>query len=148
MVSNEGSVAGASERSTSGILTGIGGVLLRLPEASIAVVAILISVIFQILNQNFLTSLTQVLASSTALYGLIAIGEAMLMITGEIDLSAAKIYSTTPFIAYYLTQAHVPYGIAIILSLTCGALIGMVNGFITVVFGVPSLIATLACSSC
>jgi simple sugar transport system permease protein len=87
--------------------------------------------------------LVQVLASSTALYGMIAIGEAMLMITGEIDLSAAKVYSTTPFIAYWLTQDHVPYGLAIILALVVASLIGMVNGLITVLFGVPSLIATL-----
>jgi len=126
------------------MLGAVGGILIRLPEASIAVVAIAISIIFQVLNQNYLTSLTQVLAASTGLYGLIAIGEAMLMITGEIDLSAAKIYSTTPFIVYYLnTNANIPYGIAILLGLACASLIGMVNGMITVLFGVPSLIATL-----
>ena len=145
MVSEEGKLAAeAPGASTSDILTRIVGVLLRLPEASIAVVAIAITLIFQVLNQNFLSSLElQVLAASTAGYGLIAMGEAMLMITGEIDLSAAKIYSTTPFIALYLTQAGVPYGLSIIIALAGGALIGMVNGMITVLFGVPSLIATL-----
>jgi len=116
---------------------------LQVPEASIAAVAIVIAVVFQLLNPGFLTSLVPVLAASTALYGLIAIGEAMLMITGEIDLSAAKIYSTTPFIAYYLTQAGLPYGAAIVLALVGAALIGMLNGIITVRFGVPSLISTL-----
>ncbi len=119
------------------------GLLLQVPEASIAAVAIVIAVVFQLLNPGFLTSLVPVLAASTALYGLIAIGEAMLMITGEIDLSAAKIYSTTPFIAYYLTQAGLPYGVAIVLALVGAALIGMLNGIITVRFGVPSLISTL-----
>jgi len=119
------------------------GLLLQIPEASIALVAIIIAIVFQFLNQGFLTVEIPILAASTALYGLIAIGEAMLMITGEIDLSAAKIYSTTPFIAYYLTQAHIPYGVAIVLALVGAALIGMVNGIITVRFGVPSLIATL-----
>ena len=65
------------------------------------------------------------------------------MITGEIDLSAAKIYSTTPFIVLYLTQAGVPFGLSILLGLAGAALIGMINGIITVRFGVPSLIATL-----
>jgi len=114
------------------------GLLLQIPEASIALVAIIIAIVFQFLNQGFLTVEIPILAASTALYGLIAIGEAMLMITGEIDLSAAKI-----FIAYYLTQAHIPYGVAIVLALVGAALIGMVNGIITVRFGVPSLIATL-----
>jgi simple sugar transport system permease protein len=124
-------------------VTGVFGTLLRFPESSIAVVAIVIAVVFQLKNAGFLTSLVPVLLSSTALYGLIAIGEAMLMITGEIDLSAAKVYSTTPFIAYYLTQIHIPYGLAIVLALAGAALIGMINGIITVRFGVPSLIATL-----
>ena len=122
---------------------GIFGALLRFPESSIAVVAIVIAIIFQVKNAGFLTSLVPVLLSGTALYGLIAIGEAMLMITGEIDLSAAKVYSTTPFIVYYLTQVNVPYGLAILLGLAGAALIGMVNGIITVRFRVPSLIATL-----
>src|SRR5262249_48122750 len=45
--------------------------------------------------------------------------------------------------ALYLTQAHIPYAISIILALVGASLIGMVNGLITVKFGVPSLIATL-----
>ena len=38
----------------------------------------------------------------------------------EIDLSAAKVYSTTPFIVYYLyTDYSVPYGLAIVIALVC-----------------------------
>ncbi|HEY8286485.1 MAG TPA: ABC transporter permease [Chloroflexota bacterium] len=144
MVTNEGTATAGLPRSASGVIGGLGGILLRLPEVSIAVVAIVVSLIFEVLNQNYFNGLQSVLASSTALYGLVAIGEAMLMITGEIDLSAAKVYSTTPFIVYYLTTgANLPYGLAIVLALVCAALIGMVNGMITVLFGVPSLIATL-----
>jgi simple sugar transport system permease protein len=144
VVANEGRLAaGAPPKTTSNVFSGLGGILLRLPEASIAVVAIAISIIFEVLNQNYFSGLVQVLAASTALYGLIAIGEAMLMITGEIDLSAAKVYSTTPFIAYYLTQAGMPYGFALVLALVGAGLIGAVNGMLTVFFGVPSLIATL-----
>jgi simple sugar transport system permease protein len=130
-------------RSTGSALTGALGTLLRFPETSIVVVAIVVALVFQVLNPAFLTSLVPVLGQKTALYGLIAIGEAMLMITGEIDLSAAKVYSTTPFIAYFFSQAGVPFGIGLILALVGASLIGLVNGVITVRFGVPSLIATL-----
>ena len=65
--------------------------LVRYPETGITVVAIVIAIVFEILNGAFLTSEVPVLLASTAQYGLIAVGEAMLMITGEIDLSAAKI---------------------------------------------------------
>jgi simple sugar transport system permease protein len=126
-----------------GALAGLLPRALRQPELSIVVVAIVIAIVFQVINHAFLTAEVPVLLSVTAQYGLIAIGEAMLMITGEIDLSAAKIYSTVPFIAYYLTQAGLPFWLAILLALVGGALIGMVNGLITVRLGVSSLITTL-----
>jgi simple sugar transport system permease protein len=118
-------------------------VLVRYPETGITVVAIVIAIVFELLNGAFLTSEVPVLLASTAQYGLIAVGEAMLMITGEIDLSAAKIYSTTPFFAFYLSAAGVPWPAAIPLALVGAAGIGWINGFITVRLGVPSLISTL-----
>jgi simple sugar transport system permease protein len=118
-------------------------ILIRYPETGITAVAIVIALVFEALNGAFLTSEVPVLLASTAQYGLIAVGEAMLMITGEIDLSAAKIYSTTPFFAFYLSGAGVPWPAAIPLALVGAAGIGWVNGFITVRLGVPSLIATL-----
>ncbi len=118
-------------------------ILIRYPEAGITAVAIVIAVVFEVLNGAFLTSEVPVLLASTAQYGLIAIGEALLMITGEIDLSAAKIYSTTPFFAFYLMQAGVPWPAAIVLALVGAGGIGWINGLISVRLGVPSLIATL-----
>ncbi len=117
--------------------------LTRLPEAGIVVVAIVVALIFELLNGAFLSSEVPVLLAGTAQYGLIAVGEAMLMITGEIDLSAAKVYSTTPFIAYYFTLIGIPFPVAIFLGLAGAGIIGWVNGIITVRFGVPSLITTL-----
>ena len=118
-------------------------ILIRYPEAGITAVAIVIAIVFELLNGAFLTSEVPVLLASTAQYGLIAVGEALLMITGEIDLSAAKIYSTTPFFAFYLMQAGVPWPAAIVLALIGAGGIGWLNGLITVRLGVPSLIATL-----
>jgi simple sugar transport system permease protein len=118
-------------------------VLIRYPETGITAVAIVIAIVFEVLNGAFLTSEVPVLLASTAQYGLLAVGEAMLMITGEIDLSAAKIYSTTPFLAFYATQIGLPWVAAVPLALVGAAGIGWVNGFITVRLGVPSLIATL-----
>lgn len=117
--------------------------LLRYPETGITIVAILIAIVFEILNPAFLSSEVPVLLGSTAQYGILAVGEAMLMITGEIDLSAAKIYSTAPFIAYYIYAAGLPFALAIPLALVGAGAIGWINGFVTVKLGVPSLIATL-----
>jgi simple sugar transport system permease protein len=120
------------------------GYALRLREFSILIVAVIIAIIFQAQNSAFLSSdEIKVLLATTAQIGLIAVGETMLMITGEIDLSAAKIYSTVPFISYYLTQDGLPFWIAILLGLVAAAVIGMINGLVTVRLHVPSLIATL-----
>ncbi len=120
---------------------GVRGVL-QLPEASITLVAIIIAVIFQSINAGFLTGLLPTLLKDAAQYGLLAIGEAMLMITGEIDLSVPKIYSTAPFVVLF-ASGFLPFPLAVLVGLAVGALIGMVNGIITVKFGVPSLITTL-----
>ncbi|MBV9278462.1 MAG: ABC transporter permease [Chloroflexi bacterium] len=137
-------VAQTQKRTLAGSMNGGLGYVLRLREFSILVVAIIIAIVFQAQNSAFLsTDEIKVLLATTAQIGLIAAGETMLMITGEIDLSAAKIYSTTPFIAYYLTDGGLPFWTAIILALVGAALIGMVNGLITVRLRVPSLIATL-----
>ncbi len=117
--------------------------LITYPETGITAVAIVIALVFEVLNGAFLSSEVPVLLASTAQYGLIAVGEAMLMITGEIDLSAAKIYSTTPFFAFYLTQVGLPFALAIPLALVGAAGIGWINGIMTVRLGVPSLISTL-----
>lgn len=137
-------VAQAAKRSEPGVFSdGVLRGLLRLREAGVLLVAVIVALIFTALKSDFLGSDAQVVLALTAQYGFFAVGEAMLMITGEIDLSAAKIYSTTPFIAYYLTQANVPFLPAVVLALVGAGLIGMINGIVTVRLGVPSLIATL-----
>jgi len=75
---------------------------------------------------------------------IIALGEVLLLICGEIDISVGFIYAFTPYIMYFLIQYYgVPGILAIILALVCAAAIGWVNAFITVTIGVPSFITTL-----
>lgn len=136
-------VAQAQQKPASRLLPGGIRGALQLPETSIALVAIIVVIVFELIRPDFVSGDLQVLLNLTAQYGLLAVGEAMLMITGEIDLSAAKVYSTTPFIAYYLTQAGVPFALGLLLALVGAGLIGAVNGFLTVRLRLPSLIVTL-----
>jgi len=133
---------GQQKTASRPLLAGVQGIF-RFPEASIGLVAIIVALIFTAFKARFLSDDAQTLITTTGLYGILAVGEAMLMITGEIDLSAAKIFEITPFMAYYLTLINVPFGLALLVALVGAALIGMVNGIITVRFGVPSLITTL-----
>jgi simple sugar transport system permease protein len=74
----------------------------------------------------------------------IGAGETLMLVLGEIDLSAGQVYLTAPWFVYWFWSSGVPVGWAMALALVLSALIGVVNGLVTVWLGVPSLIVTLA----
>jgi simple sugar transport system permease protein len=67
----------------------------------------------------------------------------MLLICGEIDLSVGEVYAFAPYIMYFAYQAGIPLIVSIILALVASAVVGWINGAITVWLKVPSLITTL-----
>ncbi len=86
----------------------------------------------------------QVIAEFSAPIAIIAAGEVMLLICGEIDLSAGNVYAFSAWIFYFATTSWgLPIWLAVIAGLLSGSLVGLVNGLITVVVGVPSFITTL-----
>jgi simple sugar transport system permease protein len=119
--------------------------LSRYREASIAVVALVLVVYFQLGNGAFLSSQElSVVLRDTGRFGMIAVGEVMLMITGEIDLSVGSTFSLAPYVMVLLSISFgVPLVISAAAGILLGVLIGVVNGIITVRFRVPSLITTV-----
>jgi simple sugar transport system permease protein len=125
------------------------GGLARRREASIFVVAVALIVYFSLRSGDFYSSPS---IKNTALYiapiALIASGEVMLLICGEIDLSVGRVFALTPIIMY-LTTAPSPDGLGlpvwlgVIFGMLAAAGVGLVNGLITTVVGVPSFITTL-----
>src|SRR6266581_4453417 len=76
-------------RGGRGFWSNLAGILLRRREASIIVVAIILVVYFQVSNQNFLTQANiRTVSQFAAATAIISAGEVMLLICGEIDLSA------------------------------------------------------------
>jgi simple sugar transport system permease protein len=131
-------------------------ILSRYREASIAVVAVVLVAYFQFgSGGQFLTAqLLGVVFRETSRIGLIAIAEAMLMITGEIDLSVSSTFALAPYVMALLSlpSAHflglnftlgVPLAVGAVAGVALGVLVGAVNGMITVRFRVPSLITTV-----
>lgn len=131
-------------------------ILSRYREASIAVVAVVLVAYFQFgSGGQFLTAqLLGVVFRETSRIGLIAIAEAMLMITGEIDLSVSSTFAFAPYVMALLSlpSAHflglnitlgVPLAVGAIAGVALGVLVGAINGMITVRFRVPSLITTV-----
>ena len=110
------------------------------------VVTIALIIYFSLASSNFLgkSNLITWLSEDAAPIIIIAIGEVLLLICGEIDLSVGFVYTFSAFLMHYLIDFyHVPAILAIIISLLMGLAVGWVNAFLTVTVGLPSFITTL-----
>ena len=119
--------------------------VLRWQELSILVVAIILVAYFEWANRDFLLTdaSLQNLSQFVAPAAIIACGEIMLMIGGEIDLSAGMVFALAPFVMHFAHQAGVPLLLAVLLAVLASGVVGLVNGVITVALRVPSFITTL-----
>ncbi|HEY1620368.1 MAG TPA: ABC transporter permease [Streptosporangiaceae bacterium] len=119
----------------------------RQREATVLIVTVALLLYFGLTHAStFLsnTNAVDLLSENAAPIAIIGIGEVLLLICGEIDLSVGFIATFAPFVMYFLiTYDHVPALLAIILSLLVGLIVGWINGFITVTLRVPSFITTL-----
>ena len=118
---------------------------LTLREGSIIVVTILAGLYFAIRIDRFFTHDNFIaLLPYFAPFAILAAGEVLLMVAGEIDLSIGSVFLFAPFMFYEFNQAGFSLVLCLILALACSALVGVVNGFFTEVIGVSSFITTLA----
>ena len=96
-------------------------------------------------GSNFTGSLS---LSSAAGYagpvGGIAVGEVLLLVLGEIDLSAGQVLLFAPWVEYWLHNGGVPIVPSIVVALLVCCCVGAINGLITVLLNVPSFVTTLA----
>jgi simple sugar transport system permease protein len=117
---------------------------LTLREGSIVVVTILAALYFSVKANHFATHANFVtLLPYFAPFAILAVGEVMLMVAGEIDLSIGSVYLFTPFMFYEFNNAGFGLVLCLVLSLVCAALVGVINGVVTEFFGVSSFITTL-----
>lgn len=122
--------------------------MLRWPELSILVVAIILVAYFEWANHDFLLTEAslQNLSQFVAPAAIIACGEIILMIGGEIDLSAGMVFALAPFIMHFAHVAGAPLWLAVPVAVLASAGVGLINGVITVTLRVPSFITTLGTS--
>jgi simple sugar transport system permease protein len=127
--------AGTKERGLAGrLLVG----LVRVREASILVVLVGLAIYFQAANSAFLSEQNILsLARFAVPYVVIASGLCLLLICGEIDLSVGQSFAFAPIVMYLAYDR-----LFLVLPLAV-ALVGLVNGVVTVYLGVSSLITTL-----
>ncbi len=121
--------------------------MLRRREASIFVVAVGLTIFFWTKNHVFLQgdnfkNVTETMAP----FALVAAGEVMLLVCGEIDLSVGRVFALAPAITWVISspdQHHLPIWIGVLLGLLVSAGVGLVNGVVTTFLRVPSFITTL-----
>jgi simple sugar transport system permease protein len=121
------------------------GAFVRWPEASILVVALLLIAWFESANHDFLLTGASLenLSQFVAPAAIIACGEIMLMIGGEIDLSAGMVFALSPFVMHFAAKAGVPVFPALLLGLLAAGVVGAINGVVTLLLHVPSFVTTL-----
>jgi simple sugar transport system permease protein len=119
----------------------------RQREASVFLVTIALLLYFGLTYPSSFVSQTNavdLLSENMAPIAIIAIGEVLLLICGEIDLSVGFIYTFAPCIMYFLNVYYgFPAWLAVIAGLVLGLVVGWINGFFTVTLGLPSFITTL-----
>ena len=108
---------------------------------------IILAVIFQSLNANFLTPGNLVnLMVQGSVYMLFALGMIFVLLLGEIDLSIGFVGGVAGVVMALLTFGDnaYPWYVAVPAGLLAGAAIGCLNGVIITSIGLPSFIVTLA----
>src|SRR4030065_1088690 len=114
------------------------------PEIVAIISFVLIFIFFANRAENFLSllSLTNI-ASLASIKGVIVIGVAILMISGEFDLSVGSILGVASYVFALTLLQGVPAILAMLLALAGSALLGLINGLIVVKTRIPSFIGTL-----
>ena len=107
---------------------------------------IVIWVVFQVLNSDFLSSNNLVnLTLQCAATGTIAVGVVLVLLLAQIDLSVGSVSGlAAAILGVGLTRYGWPLAVTIVIALAAGIAIGLLYAFLFVRFGVPSFVITLA----
>jgi simple sugar transport system permease protein len=102
---------------------------LTLREGSLIVVTLLAILYFSLSTEHFFSHANFInVLPYFAPFAILAAGEVLLMVAGEIDLSIGSVYLFSPFMFYQFSEAGLPLVVDLILALLCCALVGLING--------------------
>lgn len=89
------------------------------------------------------------LGMDAALLAIVALGQMMVILTRNIDLSVASVIGFTAYTAAYVmsTNPDFPVIVAVLAAVTLGGIAGAINGTIIAIGRVPAIVATLGTMS-
>jgi simple sugar transport system permease protein/ribose transport system permease protein len=117
----------------------------RHSELGIVLIALLLALVFASTSADRWANGFNLaaVAQQTATLGLMALGVALVIGTGEIDISVGSVFGfcALVYLGQVPTLGPIP---SVLLAMVAGAAIGTLNGFLVTRFAVPSLIVTLS----
>lgn len=118
---------------------------LRRPELGVLLSLVIVTVISIVLSEGKFASIRNAAAllAISAELGIVTIGMAFILISGEIDLSVGSVFGMSALFFVLLTNkigSSIP---AFVIALGLASLVGLANGLVVTKTQVPSLIATL-----
>jgi rhamnose transport system permease protein len=123
------------------------GSLLRVRELGIGVAILVVFGITTFTNPAFASANSvQQLLTGAALIALLGVGETMVVVTRNVDLSVGSVVGFSAYLVGDLFAHHpgLPVPLGFLIGIAIGAAIGAINGIVTTVSRVPSLVVTLA----
>ncbi len=119
--------------------------LFAVGESGVLVALAVLIFVFQALEPAFASSgNVRAILSSLSFLGIIAIGQVILLVGGEFDLSVGSTAGLGAIVsADLMANKGLPIIVSVIFGLCTGALVGAINGFLVVRFHVPAFIVTL-----
>jgi simple sugar transport system permease protein len=120
-------------------------IYLEKPELAGIVFLVLLTAVFQWNSDGIFLNLQnmQGLLGLLPEMALVAMGVTILMICGEFYLSVGSVFALMPMIIGVLMADGWTFGPAFLAGFCAAGLVGLVNGFLTVHFSIPSFITTL-----
>lgn len=113
-------------------------------EASLLALVVVVVVAASISSPFFATGSNFAITAAGAIgLALMVIPMTWLMIAGEIDLSIASVFGMAGVVFGMCIEAGMPLIVAILVGLLVGGVAGLINGALTVFFGLPSLVVTV-----
>jgi len=119
--------------------------LITVGEVGVIAALLLIVALFYVLEPAFLSERNmRAILNVVSFVGIIAIGQTILLVSGEFDLSVGSVAGVSAVSAAKLMTALAwPIPFAVMGGIGIGLIIGLVNGIIVVKFKIPAFIQTL-----
>jgi rhamnose transport system permease protein len=123
------------------------GELLRSREIAVGAVLVLVVALTTIKNPNFLFTSNgwRDLLLTPSLLLILAIGQTVVIITRNVDLSVGSTLGLTAYFTgkLFVDHPNLPIIVVVIAGMLMGAVLGLVNGVLVAFFKVPALVITL-----